>query len=202
MGGKFTYRLPTEAEWEYAARAGSSAVYSFGNDPSQLSLYGWNRLNSGLHTHAVAQLRSNAFGLYDMHGNVAQMVSDYYSDNPDGDINPQGPSSGSGHVVRGGIWYFGPRFHRTAFRGADGPERRDWYTGFLCGRRSNSWFRWRLHERTEAPPKMGPQDNYLSKRQKRKLQQQGRAETASDQLKRPLDIRPALDYKPSNFNFY
>ncbi|MGK5082547.1 formylglycine-generating enzyme family protein [Bdellovibrionota bacterium FG-1] len=127
----YVYRLPTEAEWEFAARAGTSTAYSFGNDSSQLALYGWFEGNSGGQTHEVAQLRPNGFGLYDMNGNVWHWVQDWHGDyNSTAQMNPTGASSGSSRVVRGGSWFFVAQFLRSAFRNYVGPDYRSPGVGF------------------------------------------------------------------------
>jgi formylglycine-generating enzyme required for sulfatase activity len=114
-----TYRLLTEAEWEYAARADTNSAYSFGYDKSQLGQYAWFEGNSGSETHPVGQLKQNAFGLHDVHGNVYEWVEDCWNASYSG-----APSDGSAwtsgncslRVLRGGSWYGNPRILRTAYR--------------------------------------------------------------------------------------
>ena len=127
------YRLPTEAEWEYACRAGSTARFCFGDSKSSLGDYAWYSNNSGGKTHPVKSKKLNAFGLYDMHGNVWEWCSDwygsgYYSKTPASD--PQGPSTGRSRVVRGGSWYYAPRYCRSANRGYNAPGSRSYSSGF------------------------------------------------------------------------
>jgi formylglycine-generating enzyme required for sulfatase activity len=118
------YRLPTEAEWEYACRAGTDADYSFGNDTRHLDNFAWFTDNSAKKTHPVAQKKPNPWGLYDMHGNVAEWCQDvygqgYYQVSPD--KNPRGPADGKQYVLRGGSWKSPAEALRSAFRLGDTP---------------------------------------------------------------------------------
>ena len=130
-----TIRLPTEAEREYACRAGSTTRYSFGDDTADLGSYAWYDGNSNSQTHDVAGKLPNAWGLYDMHGNVWEWCSDWYSDTyygerPDPDTDPSGPASGSQRVVRGGAWGGNAAGCRSANRGGHGSDSRLHGIGF------------------------------------------------------------------------
>jgi formylglycine-generating enzyme required for sulfatase activity len=127
-----TVRLPTEAEWEYACRAGSPTPFSFGSDDEELGFYAWFSSNSGGKTHPVGQKQPNAFGLHDMHGNVWEWCSDWYQDSykGHGEENPAGPKQGSLRVLRGGFWGDAPRHCRSAHRGWFAPGSRNGNGGF------------------------------------------------------------------------
>jgi formylglycine-generating enzyme required for sulfatase activity len=103
------YRLPTNAEWEYACRAATSTRFSYGEDPSHTKLrhYAWYVDNSDGQTHPVGQKLPNPWGLYDMHGNVFEWCQDWNDPYPGGiALDPQGPDRGSYRVIRGGSWHF------------------------------------------------------------------------------------------------
>ena len=130
-----SYRLPTEAEWEYAARAGSETPYCFGNDLDRtlLKQYAWYELNSDKQSHPVGSLQANAWGFYDMHGNVAEWVQDlydknYYARSPE--ENPVGPLTGKKRVSRGGSWINQAYSCRSAFRGYFSADYTDSDFGF------------------------------------------------------------------------
>ena len=115
------YRLPTEAEWEYACRAGSTTSYSFGDDEGALAAYGWHQGNADRQTHPVGELQPNAWGLYDMHGNVWEWCQDWMGPYPAGaEVDPAGPPEGDWRVLRGGSWLEGGREARSSSRFAVG----------------------------------------------------------------------------------
>jgi formylglycine-generating enzyme required for sulfatase activity len=125
------YRLPTAAEWEYACRAGSATKYSFGDSESQLGDYAWyDDSNSESSAHPVGQKKPNAFGLYDMHGNVWEWCQDWYAPYAGEASDPQGPASGSRRVYRGGCWFSTARNCRSAYRFRLSPAYRNLNLGF------------------------------------------------------------------------
>ena len=112
------YRLPSEAEWEYACRAGSQMAYSFGSDEKSLVNFGWYDSNSKGMTHAVGLKKANAWGLYDMHGNDFEWCADWYGEYPKAyATDPRGPEDGWARALRGGSWFDGAVDCRSALRG-------------------------------------------------------------------------------------
>jgi formylglycine-generating enzyme required for sulfatase activity len=141
------YRLPTEAEWEYAARAGTATSHSFGDNPSALPNFAWMKENSGGRPREVGKKLPNPWGLYDMYGNVAEWCNDfyavdYYQKSPA--RNPRGPASGSKRVVRGGSWNSRASDCRSSYRFSENPAYSDvcigYYDvyGFRCVRNAGS----------------------------------------------------------------
>ena len=144
------YRLPTEAEWEYACRAGTTTAYSFGDDPSFLGDHAWYEENSlrvmqpgddsggeiAGHAGEVGTKKPNPWGLYDMHGNVWEWCADWYAEALVGGADPQGPADGTLRVFRGGNWTDRASFARSAFRGFGGADARGRNLGFrvVCSR--------------------------------------------------------------------
>jgi len=134
------YRLPTEAEWEYACRAGSAGTFHTGDATdgcardsvsSALEQAGWYWANSGEVTHAVAQKKPNTWGLYDMHGNVWEWCWDWWAPYPRGNTaDPRGPMAGRDRVMRGGAGNAGPDQCRAAYRAPTSPGREYGFIGF------------------------------------------------------------------------
>ena len=118
--------LPTEAQWEYACRAGETGPYSGG----AIEQVAWHDENSGGETHPVGTKKPNAWGLHDMHGNVREWCADWYGDSRRGGTDPSGPSSGVDRVDRGGSWYSLAAYCRAANRFRNNPDIRNRYLGF------------------------------------------------------------------------
>ena len=131
------YTLPTEAQWEYSCRAGTTTRYSFGNDASDLNDYAWwgglvgngNAIDEE-YPHKVGQKKANLWRLNDMHGNVWEWCRDWYDSEMMGGTDPQGPLGGLARVYRGGAWSDDAKFCRPAFRNSDDPSNPGGALGF------------------------------------------------------------------------
>ena len=139
------YRLPSEAEWECAARAGTETAYSFGDDSSHLEHHAWSKLNSTRGPQPVAKKEPNPWGLYDMYGNVWEWCNDFYQEDyyrQSPAENPPGPKAGENRVVRGGCWNSRPSMCRSSYRNYESPAYTDacfgkdisGFVGFRCVR--------------------------------------------------------------------
>jgi formylglycine-generating enzyme required for sulfatase activity len=127
------YRLPTEAEWEYACRAGTSTEFYFGDDPDRLDGHGWFAANSEQSAKAVGLKRANAFGLRDVYGNAREWCEDWYSADyyaESSPVDPRGPSSGTLRATRGGSWYSGAARARSGDRAGVAPTFHSSQFGF------------------------------------------------------------------------
>jgi formylglycine-generating enzyme required for sulfatase activity len=132
--GTIKYRLPTEAEWEYACRAGTETTYSFGGEVDKIGEYAWYKNNSKSWTHPVGKKKPNAWGFYDMHGNVWEWCQDWYGNYPSNAVSdPKGPGNGQKRVLRGGSWGFSASNIRSAFRHGGNPENKT-FIGFRVAR--------------------------------------------------------------------
>jgi formylglycine-generating enzyme required for sulfatase activity len=126
-------RLPTEAEWEYSCRAGTTTTYCSGDTEAALGRVAWYSANSKSTTHPVGQKEPNTFGLYDMHGNVWQWCQDFYGEDYYGESeaeDPQGPTQGAFRLLRGGSWLLNPMYCRSAARPGPHPGGRPGDLGF------------------------------------------------------------------------
>ena len=134
LSPRAAYRLPTEAQWEYACRAGGQTAFSFGDDASVLGDYEWFEDNAWnkreMYAHLVGQKLPNGWNLRDMHGNCCEWCLDWYADDLPRGIDPLGPSEGEVRVNRGGSWGVSPRYCRSSVRNKDTPEARFNYLGF------------------------------------------------------------------------
>lgn len=136
---EFEYRLPTEAEWEYACRAGTTNFFSFGNDQNLAEKYAWTSENSERKPHPVGLKEPNPWGLHDMHGNVWEWVSDWFAPYPEMDlVNPIGPPESKFKVFRGGGWNQDAEFARSGNRFMMSPTNGIHFVGFrvALGQRS------------------------------------------------------------------
>ena len=131
------YRLPAEAEWEYACRGGTATDYYWGNssDIDTMSMYAWYSKNSNNETHKVGKKLPNDYGLYDISGNLYEWCHDWYGPyTSDTEVNPEGPASGTSRIIRGGNWLTSAKYCRASYRGCIGAPFRCSAIGFRVAR--------------------------------------------------------------------
>ncbi|MCP3691960.1 MAG: formylglycine-generating enzyme family protein, partial [Planctomycetaceae bacterium] len=121
----YVYRLPTQAEWEYAGRAGATTVFSFGDSDAELGMYAWYSKNSGFTTHPVGEKNPNVWGLHDMHGNVQEWCQDNVMKYSSGVVDPIGNAASKFRCLRGGMWLWGSDYHRFTHCPGIRPNDRD-----------------------------------------------------------------------------
>ena len=128
------FQLPTEAQREYACRAGSLAPFCYGENETTLRQFAWYNVNAWLagekYPHIVGQKRANNWGLHDMHGNVCEWCRDVFQIKLPGGSNPEISSGGPRRAIRGGAWSMSAKECRSAFRGRDPPDNKNAYLGF------------------------------------------------------------------------
>jgi formylglycine-generating enzyme required for sulfatase activity/tRNA A-37 threonylcarbamoyl transferase component Bud32 len=124
------FNLPTEAQWEYACRAGSTTAYSFGASTEGLGEHTWYSYNARIRSHEVGQRKPNAWNLYDMHGNVWEWCRDWFQNKLQGGVDPEAKEIGTGRVIRGGGWNCSANLCRTSFRSGQVPEEAGHELGF------------------------------------------------------------------------
>jgi len=126
------YALPTEAQWEYACRAGTKSRFSYGDDPEELLDFCWYRqsVEGDNHAHSVGKKKSNPWGLTDMHGNVREWCSDWFGEKLPGGKDPVGAKSGLVRIVRGGSWHTSSIDCQAGWRQFTTPDTKDSETGF------------------------------------------------------------------------
>jgi len=129
------FALPTEAQWEFACRAGTTTLWNFGHTPEPATDYAWIGVNAGGTTHPVGEKKPNPWGLYDMNGNVGEWCADWYAKHSydGGEVtDPLGPAAGDARILRGGAWGDQPDNARSASRNCIGPDIGHGGTGLRC----------------------------------------------------------------------
>lgn len=189
------YRLLTEAQWEYACRAGSDTIWCFGDDEKQLGDYAWYWKNAERKTHPIGEKRANTWGLHDLHGNVWEWVQDWYGDySSEPQHDPSGPESGASRVGRGGGWSRGAVRCRSAYRYHWRPAYRGIFLGFRLARTgplsSNAITLVPVENDTEIRQKRGYKTRFV------------RWVLLNSARPISLNYKPAFNYSTANCEFY